>query len=246
MRLSRPVRTRFRSGSAPSALNLAAQMSLAGSLCKRHAVRPSGFRRHSPPTACRQTVSGSLSLPSPGFFSPFPHGTGSLSVAREYLALEGGPPRFPQGFSCPVVLGCAGQRVERVFVYRALTVSGGWFHSLQLTPRLVTLRDQTRPASHNPARANPRGLGSSPFARRYSGNHGCFLFLEVLRCFSSLGSPREPMNSAHDPWALPHGGSPIRASAAHSLLAAPRGFSQLATPFLASWRQGIHRPPLVA
>jgi drug/metabolite transporter (DMT)-like permease len=26
------------------------------------------------------TVSGSVSLPSPGFFSPFPHGTGSLSV----------------------------------------------------------------------------------------------------------------------------------------------------------------------
>jgi hypothetical protein len=33
----------------------------------------------------------------------------------------------------------------------------------------------------------PKGLGSFPFARRYSGNHGCFLFLQVLRCFSSLG-----------------------------------------------------------
>ena len=47
---------------------------------------------------------------------------------------------------------------------------------------------------YNPARTtaaalHPRGLGSSPFARRYLGNHGCFLFLEVLRCFSSLGSP---------------------------------------------------------
>src|SRR5208283_4858391 len=50
------------------------------------------------------TVSGSISLPSPGFFSPFPHGTGSLSVTKEYLALEDGPPGFPQGFSCPVVL----------------------------------------------------------------------------------------------------------------------------------------------
>ena len=38
-------------------------------------------------------------------FSPFPHGTGSLSVVREYLALGGGPPGFPQDFSCPVVLG---------------------------------------------------------------------------------------------------------------------------------------------
>ena len=29
------------------------------------------------------------------------------------------------------------------------------------------------------------GLGSSPFARRYSGNRFYFLFLPLLRCFSS-------------------------------------------------------------
>ncbi len=55
-------------------------------------------------TACTSTVSGSISLPSPGFFSPFPHGTGSLSVGQEYLALEDGPPMFRQGFSCPALL----------------------------------------------------------------------------------------------------------------------------------------------
>jgi hypothetical protein len=32
------------------------------------------------------------------------------------------------------------------------------------------------------------GLGCAPFARRYSGHHCCFLFLGVLRCFSSPGS----------------------------------------------------------
>ena len=57
-------------------------------------------------TVCRHTVSGSLSLPSQGCFSPFPHGTCSLSVAEEYLALRGGPRRFQQGSTCPVVLGC--------------------------------------------------------------------------------------------------------------------------------------------
>ena len=31
------------------------------------------------------------------------------------------------------------------------------------------------------------GLGCFPFARRYLGNHFCFLFLRVLRCFSSPG-----------------------------------------------------------
>ena len=33
------------------------------------------------------------------------------------------------------------------------------------------------------------GLGSSGFARRYSRNRVFFLFLRVLRCFSSPGSP---------------------------------------------------------
>ena len=34
------------------------------------------------------------------------------------------------------------------------------------------------------------GLGSFPFARRYSGNRCFFLFLRLLRCFSSPGSLR--------------------------------------------------------
>ena len=56
------------------------------------------------PTACTHTVSGSISLPSPGFFSPFPHGTSSLSVDNEYLALEDGPPIFSQSFTCSDLL----------------------------------------------------------------------------------------------------------------------------------------------
>ena len=42
--------------------------------------------------------------PLPGFFSPFPHGTGSLSVDHEYLALEDGPPIFRQDSTCPALL----------------------------------------------------------------------------------------------------------------------------------------------
>ena len=40
--------------------------------------------------------------------------------------------------------------------------------------------------SYNPISRD--GLGSFPFARRYYGNHFCFLFLRVLRCFSSPGT----------------------------------------------------------
>jgi hypothetical protein len=39
-------------------------------------------------------------------------------------------------------------------------------------------------------------------------------------------------------------GFPIRTSMDQSLLAAPHGFSQRATSFIASWCQGIHRMPL--
>ena len=49
-------------------------------------------------------VSGSFSLRCPRFFSPFPHGTGPLSVSQEYLALADGPAGFTQGFTCPALL----------------------------------------------------------------------------------------------------------------------------------------------
>ena len=48
--------------------------------------------------------------PLSGCFSPFPHGPGPLSVIGEYSALEGGPPCFQPGFTCPAVLG---MRVRR-------------------------------------------------------------------------------------------------------------------------------------
>src|SRR4028119_949619 len=41
--------------------------------------------------------------------------------------------------------------------------------------------------SYNLPTARCRNLGSSLFARHYLGNHYYFLFLQVLRCFSSLG-----------------------------------------------------------
>ena len=61
-------------------------------------------RRPKAPTACKQLVSGTISLPCSGFFSPFPHGTRSLSVSEEYLALPDGSGRFRQDYTCPALL----------------------------------------------------------------------------------------------------------------------------------------------
>ena len=65
--------------------------------------------------------------------------------------------------------------------------------------RLRSPRTVPQPRICNAATLSHRhGLGCSPFARRYSGNRDFFLFLRVLRCFSSPGSPPTPMNSVQD------------------------------------------------
>ena len=76
------------------------------------------------------------------------------------------------------------------------------------------------------------------FARHYLRNLGWFLFLELLRCFSSLGSPPSPyiFRSGYPcGWVSPFGHLRIKA-----YLPAPRSFSQAITSFIACNRQGIH------
>jgi hypothetical protein len=94
----RPFKTRFRCAYTYR-LKLARKTK---SLTHYTKGTPSGLK--GPPTACRRPVSGSVSLPSSGCFSPFPHGTGSLSVSKEYLAFGGGPPIFRQDYTCPALL----------------------------------------------------------------------------------------------------------------------------------------------
>ena len=67
------------------------------------------------------------------------------------------------------------------YAYGAITLYGGTFQILQLNfhTHVAVLQP--------PEGRNLQGLGCSPFARHYLGNHYCFLFLQVLRCFSSLG-----------------------------------------------------------
>ena len=127
-------------------------------------------------------VSGSVALLCSRFFSPFPHGTGSLSVSREYLALPDGPGRFTQNSSCSALL-----RIPLCFVslripdcHRLWSVFPGC-SSHEISCNSAVLQPHTC--------RNTYGLGSSPFARHYWGNHCYFLFLQVLRCFSSLRSP---------------------------------------------------------
>src|SRR6185369_13959621 len=80
--------------------------------------------------------------PLPGCFSPFPHGTGSLSVTREYLALGDGPPGFRRGFTCPAVLRIqsGGNEVSATGLLPSLTDLSRSLHLLRffLTPYRVS------------------------------------------------------------------------------------------------------------
>ena len=138
----RPIKTRFPYAS-PSRLSLP----LRSKSLTHYTKGTQSLDLHRAPTACTHTVSGSISLPLQGFFSPFPHGTGSLSVGNEYLALEDGPPIFRQDNTCPALLNMS---------IHAFRVRG--YHPLWPDfPDCST--------THIP-------IGWSPFARRYSGNLG--------------------------------------------------------------------------
>ena len=77
--------------------------------------------------------------PLRGFFSPFPHGTSTLSVSTEYLALEDGPPSFRQGFSCPALLTNNSAR-SIDFTYRTITFYGAAFQPASAIDRFCNLR----------------------------------------------------------------------------------------------------------
>ena len=77
-------------------------------------------------------------------------------------------------------------------------------------------------------------------------NHGCFLLLRLRRCFTSPGVAPAGYGFTRRVLALLPVGCPIRKSTDQSVLAAPRGLSQLAASFVALRCQGIRRMPVSA
>jgi hypothetical protein len=101
----RPIQTRFRYDYTSFGLILPLRITRRLIMQKARSQAFSSKLEHSPPTGYWHMVLSSISLPSLGFFSPFPHGTSTLSVDGTYLALEGGPPRFTQPFTWAGLLG---------------------------------------------------------------------------------------------------------------------------------------------
>src|ERR1700761_8546844 len=123
-----------------------------------------------------------------------------LSVTREYLGLAGGPARFTQDFSGPMLLGKQTSKPSTFQLRgsyplrRAFRMPFAYINGLSLTDRPADRSSPLpQPQPRNPCRvSHMTGLASSSFARHYSRNHGCFLFLRVLRCFTSPRSLHTP------------------------------------------------------
>jgi hypothetical protein len=94
----RPIKTRFRYGSAAEQLNLATY--------RNSLARSTKSTRSLTLPLLVSTRFQVLFHSPPGVLFTFPSRYYSLSVTRKYLALGGGPPSFPSGFTCLVVLWC--------------------------------------------------------------------------------------------------------------------------------------------
>ena len=130
------------------------------------------------PIACKHKVSGSISLPSRGSFH--------LSLTVLYaighwvvFRLGGWAPRLQTGFH---VSGTT------LVPPRSIGISStGISPSASCFSKTVPLSFLNPKWWSSTPKDKSFGLASFPFARRYLGNRCFFLFLRVLRCFSSPG-----------------------------------------------------------
>ena len=163
--------------------------------------------------------------PLPGFFSPFPHGTGSLSVDYEYLALEDGPPIFRQDFTCPALL------VSSLVPHTGFRVRG--YHPLR----------PLFPGRSANARAKARWL--VPFRSPLLRESRLISVPPVTEMFQFSGFAPSPL-CIQGEVTLAGRVSPFGNLRIKAHLPAPRSLSQAVTSFVAYHCQGIHHMHLFA
>ena len=116
------------------------------------------------------------------------------------------------------------------YLYGTVTLYGSSFQTIPV--HNYSIIEVLQPQSSR----NSTGLDSSAFARHYLRNHYCFLFLQVLRCFSSPG------------WLYKHVFNMlsclIRIPSDQRSCAPPRSISLLVASFVASKSLGIPCIPL--
>jgi hypothetical protein len=252
MLLKRPIRTRFRYGS-PTRVNLATHRKLAGSFFKRHAVTtPSASTRCDAPTACRHTVSGTISLRSRGTFH---HSLTVLSAIghQGIFRLNGWSRQIHTGFLGPCATWVVSKRAANVSATGVLPSTPDLSHVLRLHQRFLTLRPAGRPIKETPTTPHAQPLPGITRIR-----FGLIRFRSPLLPESRLFSLPAGTEMFHFPAFPPHAlyiqarvtahddcrVSPFGHPRIKARLTAPRGLSWPPTSFIGSWCQGIHRAPL--
>ena len=175
----------------------------------------------------------------PGVLFTFPSRYYTLSVTKSYLALGDGPPVFPPDFSCPVILW-----IPPVWFRFRLR---GFYSVSPSFPTVFNYKNQYVMGSVTRLYITIQTFRLFPFrSPLLRKSIVFFLFLRVLRCFSSPGSPPYTMYSCMVTYALPYVSFLIRKSTDQSSFATPRGLSQLVTSFIGAWCQGIRPTPFIA
>ena len=251
MRLQRPIQTRFRYG-YPTRVNLATHRNSQAHSSKGTRSLHASLNWHAP-TACRRTVSGTISRPLTGVLFTFPSRYWSTIGHQGVFRLRGWSPRIHTEF---LGLRATWEHARESPGFR---VRG--YHPLW---RRFPAPSATQTICNSlPGRQSRPGGPSTPAAQRLPAitrnRFGLFPFRSPLLRESRVLSLPAGTEMFHFP-ALPPPALCVQAGVTGNYarqvslfgnprinvwLPTPRGLSQAPTSFFGSWCQGIHRVPLL-
>ncbi len=204
------------------------------------------------PTACRHTVSGTISLRSRGTFH---HSLTVLSAIghQGIFRLSGWSRQIHTGFLGPRATWVSHKQVADISATGVLPSTPGLSHALRLHQQFLT-----HPAAGRRLKYEP----TTPYAQPLPGithiRFSLIQFRSPLLPESRLFSLPAGTEMFHFPafpphtlcvqvWVTAHDDcrvSPFGHPRIKARLTAPRGLSRPPTSFIGSWCQGIHRAPL--
>ncbi len=204
------------------------------------------------PTACRHTVSGTISLRSRGTFH---HSLTVLSAIghQGIFRLSGWSRQIHTGFLGPRATWEMSKQAAQISATGVLPSTPDLSHVLRLSIRFLT-----RPAAGRRLKLIPTTPHAQPLPGITRIRFGLIRFRSPLLPESRLFSLPEGTEMFHFPSFPPHclcvqqrvtahddcRVSPFGHPRIKAQLAAPRGLSRPLTSFIGSWCQGIHRAPL--
>jgi hypothetical protein len=252
MRLKRPIQTRFRYGS-PTRVNLATYHNSQAHSSKGTRSLHVGPKAEHAPTACRRTVSGTISRPLTGALFTFPSRYLCTIGHQGVFRLRGWSPQIHTGFLGPRATWDTARKSSK-FRLRGYHPLCQRFPALSATKTICNFLPDQQFRLSSPATPVTQRLLAMTRDR-----FGLFPFRSPLLRESRLLSLPVGTEMFHFP-TLPPPALCVQAGAMGHYaqqvspfgnprvkvwLPTNRGLSQAPTSFIGSWCQGIHRAPLI-